>query len=382
MGDRCEMGPPRPTDGQRPTPDTGDRPGGGGDFYGIEAQAVQLYRKGQGSRKAGGDTVSQVGPLPEQRPGETRDVLTPPDSVRPGGDRPAQPGKDVYQGAEIKDALKYAKDNNLPVFIRMGSDGCPGCVSMKPMWAQAEKDLRGKAVFLNIDSNSIGQLPADAQALINPIIAGTRRIPAVWQGSAVDDGAGGLKFQGNKLSNPFGVSEQLDAIRRQQPQGPGPDRSVVPQPSGTRDILPPPPGPVRPTDRQPTANDQTTAVQGQEVFEGNDIKAALAYAEQNKLPVFFRYGSENCGPCRGMKPMWAKAQADLKGKAVFIHVDSDMLASGQYSQEATNLIRPIVAGTRTIPAVWTGTAENGRFNLQKLPVAQSVITQLDRLRGQ
>jgi thiol-disulfide isomerase/thioredoxin len=132
---------------------------------------------------------------------------------------------------------------------------------------------------------------------------------------------------------------------------------------------------------RPRPGDQPAQPGGKDVYQAAEIKEALKYAKDNSLPVFIRMDSDGCPGCVGMKPMWAKAQADLKGKAVFIHVDSDMLASGQYSQEATASIRPIVAGTSRIPAVWTGIAENGSFNLQKLSVAQSVSTHLDRLRG-
>lgn len=358
--------------------ETGDRPqtGGGSNFYGVESAAVLAYRQGQGSRKAGGEVAQDI-PAPPQ-PGR--------DGPQPGRDAPGPvgQGRDVYEAKDAAEAFKYAKDNNLPIFLRLSSEGCGPCRGMKPMWAKAEQDLRGKAVFIHVDADNVGNLDPQAAALINPIIAGTTGIPAVWRGRAVDDGNGGARWEGSKLQNPFGVSQMLNELRRT----PAPRREVGPQPgpnpNGTRDILPPPePGQVRGGGDQPipTGDNPVPATGGQEVYQGNDILAAQKFAKENNLPMFTRLGADWCPGCVGMKGFWAGAQTDLKGKAVFVNIDADKVKNNQYSEEALAVIRPMIKGTASIPAVWYSD-HNAQGNLShfKLDNAGGAYGMIDELK--
>ncbi len=360
-GGRCELSPGK---------DGGERPSGGGQtFYGVEAESVSLYRKGQGSRKAGGETAVN----PPGGGGGGRDVVAPPDVVA----KPGLKDNPTFTGEQAAEALKYAKDNKLPVIVYMGADWCPGCQQLKPQVEAKMAQMGGRAVLIEVNADH--GIPAE----LRQSLAGTRSIPAAWVGQATDGG-----FQGTKMGNASQVLSQMEQIRTSTP-APVRDQVTPPGPNPRRDVLPPPPGPVKgpvEKDKTPTGGDKPLDPNAPEVFEGGDVAAALKYAAEHNLPVFLRESATWCGPCNAMKPMWEKNQAELKGKAVFIHVDADAYGNGQYGQDAMKLLQPIINGNTRVPAVWSGTASldaagNPVANLKKLGNAWQVTPMLDRLRS-
>lgn len=348
-GDRCET---------RPTKDGDSRSGGVQNFDGPESEAVAQYRKGQGSRKAGGGTDVS----PQDGAAGGTDAVRPPDVVQ----KPALKDNPTFSGEQAAEALKYAKDNKLPVIVYMGADWCPGCRQLKPQIEEKMAQMGGRAVLIAVNADK--GIPAE----LRQTLEGTRTIPATWVGEATDGGG----FQGSKLGNPYEVLTRMDKIKATKP-APGPAKSETSPVEKEKE---------KEKDKVPAGGDKPVDPKAPEVFEGGDIKAALKYAADNKLPIFVRESAGWCGPCRAMKPMWEKSQAELKGKAVFIHVDADKYNQGQYGQEAMQLLQPIINGNDRIPAVWTGSASldaagSPVADLKKLGNAWQVTPMLDRLRS-
>lgn len=120
--------------------------------------------------------------------------------------------KNVYDGNQVEDALKYARENNLPVVVLYGADWCGPCKIFKPTWEQAASDYKGKAVFISIDADAVheGKYSPEAMTVINGIINSAKGIPTVFAGRVDADG----KLQATKLGRAGELPAHLNKVTR------------------------------------------------------------------------------------------------------------------------------------------------------------------------
>lgn len=101
-------------------------------------------------------------------------------------------------------------------------------------------------------------------------------------------------------------------------QGPtGPSDSVKPDDKPKPDVK-------DKTDDKSKPDDKAKPTDIKDKYDTKDVQAAIKAAKDSGLPLVVHVGASWCGPCRQMEAgSWPQVEKDLKGKAVFLHLDGD-----------------------------------------------------------
>jgi thiol-disulfide isomerase/thioredoxin len=102
-------------------------------------------------------------------------------------DRRPDPKPDVnlkphYKTNELEQAVKLAKENNLPLVVHVGASWCGPCRTMeRNAWPEIEKDaqINQKAVYVHLDVDQAKELPGQAGTLSKQIQDGVKGYPTV-----------------------------------------------------------------------------------------------------------------------------------------------------------------------------------------------------------
>lgn len=72
----------------------------------------------------------------------------------------------ICEGINLNAALK----SGLPVVVKLGSDRCPPCRKMDPIFKELSNEQKGKAVFLNLDVYENRELSNQYQISLIPTL--------------------------------------------------------------------------------------------------------------------------------------------------------------------------------------------------------------------
>ncbi|MBN8659144.1 MAG: hypothetical protein J0M35_02195 [Candidatus Obscuribacter phosphatis] len=129
-------------------------------------------------------TEPKAEPKPEPKPEPKTEPKTEPKPEpkvenRDSAKETDKPQKTVFDGSELKEALKEAKEHGLPVVIKYGREGCPPCRSFDGDMAQGRLSgtFDGNAILVKVDTDR------------NPnLSAGISRVPTFKTGYVNDQG--------------------------------------------------------------------------------------------------------------------------------------------------------------------------------------------------
>jgi hypothetical protein len=143
--------------------------------------------KGGGEDRADNDDEPEAVKKYKQKhkPSPTGKDVTP----DPSPDKPSEPDskpdaklKPRYETSEMEEAIKYAKDNNLPLVLHIGTENCHWCKVMeKNSWPKIEKDgdVNKKAVYLHLDADQVEKMTGAAAEAGKKLLEGVESYPTI-----------------------------------------------------------------------------------------------------------------------------------------------------------------------------------------------------------
>jgi len=148
----------------------------------------------------------------DNRPDTTPDRPVQPD--RPDNPRPDANVKPRYETSEIEEAVRLAKENNLPLVVHIGASWCGPCRTMEAnAWPGVERDgsLNKKAIYLHIDADRAKELGGAAGDLANQIMSGVSGYPTI---KVLTVGDGGTVNQVDSKSGGMAEGQLKEFIRK------------------------------------------------------------------------------------------------------------------------------------------------------------------------
>lgn len=141
------------------------------DGFSEEPEAVRKYY--EKFKKTPTDKNPPPSDGPENKP-DTDDRAPDP--------KPEAKLKPHYKTDEVEQAIRLAKENNLPVIVHVGASWCGPCRTMeKNAWPEIEKDaqVNQKAVYIHLDVDKAKDLQGKAAALAKQMQDGVQSFPTV-----------------------------------------------------------------------------------------------------------------------------------------------------------------------------------------------------------
>lgn len=141
------------------------------DSFSEEPEAVKRYY--EKFKKAPTDK----NPPPSDRPENKPDA----DDRKPDP-KPEAKLKPHYKTDEVEQAIRLAKENNLPIVVHVGASWCGPCRTMeKNAWPEIEKDaqVNQKAVYIHLDVDKAKDLQGQAATLAKQMQEGVQGYPTV-----------------------------------------------------------------------------------------------------------------------------------------------------------------------------------------------------------
>ncbi len=76
--------------------------------------------------------------------------------------------------------------------------------------------------------------------------------------------------------------------------------------------------------------------------------------KHQETPIIIDFWAEWCGPCRMLAPVFEKAAAEYKGKAIFLKVNSDEQSSIAQYFRVSSIPDVVLVHRKEVKAVWIG----------------------------